>query len=295
MTWKGGGGWSRADDVLAQIVEELLDAHYRGVRVRIITDDDQASKQSFHVGDSNSHGPQGRNNYLNRLHAVGVPIRTDTSRHHMHNKFCIIDNKILLTGSFNWTAGAVLRNQENVVVVGAGAGVAASHLIPLYKLEFLRLWHTFGKRVLSAHNPRTVSYRRPPFSSTPGHRFDALFFPDVDMTCRRVLEGGTCHNGNCKYFHGDSSLRRLIGYLDSARRSMDVCVLTITCNEVRHARIWGEKGGGGGGGCSQGGGAVLLVSCTCRSQALFYAPTSAASLFASFPTTSKPSARGVIS
>jgi len=32
----------------------------------------------------------------------------------MHNKFAVIDETVVLTGSFNWTTPAVDSNQENV-------------------------------------------------------------------------------------------------------------------------------------------------------------------------------------
>ena len=34
----------------------------------------------------------------------------------MHNKFCVIDNQKVLTGSYNWTTNAEARNDENVLV-----------------------------------------------------------------------------------------------------------------------------------------------------------------------------------
>ncbi len=34
----------------------------------------------------------------------------------MHNKFCVIDNQKVLTGSYNWTTNAESRNDENVLV-----------------------------------------------------------------------------------------------------------------------------------------------------------------------------------
>lgn len=34
----------------------------------------------------------------------------------MHHKFCVIDNQIVLTGSYNWTTNAETRNDENVTV-----------------------------------------------------------------------------------------------------------------------------------------------------------------------------------
>ncbi|TAE00475.1 MAG: hypothetical protein EAZ97_05805 [Bacteroidetes bacterium] len=36
----------------------------------------------------------------------------------MHNKFCVIDSDIVLTGSYNWTNQAQ-RNDENITVQNA--------------------------------------------------------------------------------------------------------------------------------------------------------------------------------
>jgi phosphatidylserine/phosphatidylglycerophosphate/cardiolipin synthase-like enzyme len=35
----------------------------------------------------------------------------------MHNKFCIIDNKVLINGSYNWTYYAEDRNRENILII----------------------------------------------------------------------------------------------------------------------------------------------------------------------------------
>ena len=34
----------------------------------------------------------------------------------MHDKFCVIDNQIVITGSYNWTNNAEFRNDENVTI-----------------------------------------------------------------------------------------------------------------------------------------------------------------------------------
>ena len=34
----------------------------------------------------------------------------------MHHKFCVIDNQVVITGSYNWTTNAETRNDENVTV-----------------------------------------------------------------------------------------------------------------------------------------------------------------------------------
>ena len=85
------------------LADEILDAHQRGVAVRILTDDEQMK----HKGAA----PQ-------RLADGGIPVRTDNSkRYHMHHKFMVVDNLYLVTGSFNWSVQAVKFNQENVLVI----------------------------------------------------------------------------------------------------------------------------------------------------------------------------------
>ena len=36
------------------------------------------------------------------LHGISIELDSN-SNSHMHNKYCIIDSEILITGSFNWT------------------------------------------------------------------------------------------------------------------------------------------------------------------------------------------------
>jgi cardiolipin hydrolase len=35
----------------------------------------------------------------------------------MHHKFVIIDNKVLITGSLNWSAHGVNNNNENIIII----------------------------------------------------------------------------------------------------------------------------------------------------------------------------------
>lgn len=34
----------------------------------------------------------------------------------MHNKFCVIDNQVVITGSYNWTNNAETHNEENITI-----------------------------------------------------------------------------------------------------------------------------------------------------------------------------------
>ena len=51
----------------------------------------------------------------------------------MHHKFCIVDDRIVITGSYNWTYYAETRNVENIVITDN------EEIINLFKSEFLRL------------------------------------------------------------------------------------------------------------------------------------------------------------
>jgi mitochondrial cardiolipin hydrolase len=69
-----------------------------------------------------------------------VPVRTDDRpEFHMHNKFVVIDDTHLITGSFNWTVQAGKSNQENLLVVDH------PYYIEKYNLEFESLWKQFNK------------------------------------------------------------------------------------------------------------------------------------------------------
>lgn len=51
----------------------------------------------------------------------------------MHHKFCVIDDSLTITGSYNWTYYAETRNVENIVISDN------SDIVMLYSAEFQRL------------------------------------------------------------------------------------------------------------------------------------------------------------
>lgn len=105
-----------------RIALALLEAHHRGVRVRIITDDEKAEDRGSDIHD---------------LAAGGIPIRTDRSENHMHHKFAIFDRAFLLTGSYNWTRSAAALNEENIVVTND------DRLLRAFETTFDKLWCEF--------------------------------------------------------------------------------------------------------------------------------------------------------
>ena len=84
-----------------RISEAIKDCHRRGVKIRIITDDDKS---------------EDRGSDIDRLERAGIHVRVDHSPYHMHHKFAVFDSRTLLTGSYNWTRSAATSNEENIVV-----------------------------------------------------------------------------------------------------------------------------------------------------------------------------------
>ena len=106
-----------------RISRALTDTHERGVRVRIVTDDDKA-------GDRGSD--------VDRLARAGIGVAVDRSEKHMHHKFAVFDGRLVLTGSYNWTRGAANANEENVVVTDD------ERLVRAFTREFESLWSRFS-------------------------------------------------------------------------------------------------------------------------------------------------------
>ena len=84
------------------IAEELLKAKNRGVSVSILFDKSQLK------------APHSKIPFLIEN---GITANIDKVPGISHNKVMIIDNKNLITGSYNWTNAAELRNSENIIFI----------------------------------------------------------------------------------------------------------------------------------------------------------------------------------
>ncbi|CDS12839.1 hypothetical protein LRAMOSA05023 [Lichtheimia ramosa] len=112
--------YSMTDDDTA---DALILAKKRNVKIRIITDDQQAASK---------YADPSR---LQKDH--GIPYKTDNSPAYMHNKFAVIDGKTLINGSFNWSKNARFKNRENIVITNI------PECIKEFEIEFERLWNEF--------------------------------------------------------------------------------------------------------------------------------------------------------
>ena len=86
-----------------RIKDAMLAAHRKGIRLRILSDNDK----SHDLGSD-----------VDALRRAGVHVRVDQTEYHMHHKFALFDQQRLLTGSYNWTRSAARNNEENFIVTG---------------------------------------------------------------------------------------------------------------------------------------------------------------------------------
>lgn len=89
------------------IAHALMNAHGRGVDVRVILDKSQRKQKCVCDGVS----------CVAIISYAGIPVLIDTIKGIAHNKVMVIDGKKVITGSFNFTKSAQKRNAENVVVI----------------------------------------------------------------------------------------------------------------------------------------------------------------------------------
>ena len=104
----------------AELAEALYAAKARGVHIRILVDRENA-EEGFVIRGLRRHGLPVR--------TLGVPEQSL-----MHHKFAVFDDRLVATGSYNWTQSAERANYETLVVLDD------PDTIGRYQQVFNRLW-----------------------------------------------------------------------------------------------------------------------------------------------------------
>ena len=97
----------------------LVSAAKRGVKVRVFLDGEGAQEHYSKAGF---------------LKKNGILLKLEKGEGLMHNKFCIIDDTLVITGSYNWTTSADIRNDENVMLI------ESVEIAKIYKAQFEKYW-----------------------------------------------------------------------------------------------------------------------------------------------------------
>ena len=131
----------------AGLARALVRARERGVRVCVILDEGQRIREGS--------GANGRKSAY--LVENGVEVHFDSVSGLMHNKFAVIDRRLVITGSYNWTESAGKRNFENLLII------RSARLAGRYAEEFSEI----KSRCATAHGAHAALARRVMFFLPP--------------------------------------------------------------------------------------------------------------------------------
>jgi phosphatidylserine/phosphatidylglycerophosphate/cardiolipin synthase-like enzyme len=101
------------------IAQALVRAHQRGVVVRVLLDQKSQSSNRY---------------VMDVLTDAQIELRQDGKHAIAHNKVMVIDQAIVITGSFNFTNSAATRNAENFLVL------KSADLAEKYRLQWQNHW-----------------------------------------------------------------------------------------------------------------------------------------------------------
>ena len=138
--------------------DALINAHRRGLGVRMVTDSDNMDEME-----------------IQELKEAGIEVLGDRSEGLMHDKFVIIDRSEVWTGSLNFTTGGAYLDNNNLI------RLRSSKLAEDYRLEFEQMF-------LDDHFGITKSPVTPnPIITMDGSLIEVYFSPQ-DGTLEHILE-----------------------------------------------------------------------------------------------------------
>lgn len=106
------------------ISRRIISRHQLGTRVRIITDNEK-------LHDKGSD--------IEKLAQAGIQVRVDRSEYHMHHKYAVVDQRLAITGSYNWTRSAAKYNEENILLTEEASVVKS------YQDGFDKMWRKMDR------------------------------------------------------------------------------------------------------------------------------------------------------
>ena len=90
------------DDPVSILLDDLIQANCKGIEVKVVIEDGKFERSY---------------NAFTRLKQAGVDVRLDSPLAVLHSKAVIIDGKISIIGSTNWSKAAIYHNQETSVLI----------------------------------------------------------------------------------------------------------------------------------------------------------------------------------
>jgi phosphatidylserine/phosphatidylglycerophosphate/cardiolipin synthase-like enzyme len=142
---------------LWSIRNALMEAHDRGVIVRVVTDSDNMDGDEFQD-----------------LIEAGVPVLGDRHEGRMHNKFVIIDRHEVWTGSMNFTLNGAYEDNNNLI------SIDSSEIAENYLVEFNEM---FEDDYFGVESPKNTLHPKVTIGETV---VETYFSPEDDVQDRIV-------------------------------------------------------------------------------------------------------------
>jgi phosphatidylserine/phosphatidylglycerophosphate/cardiolipin synthase-like enzyme len=113
-----------------ELANAIVQARKRGVTIQVVVD------REFDAENERSKGKFLETHKVLLRRVAGLKAGTpEKEAGLMHQKFAVIDRRLVLTGSYNWTHSAETLNDENLLLF-RDAGPLAEE----YRKAFFRLW-----------------------------------------------------------------------------------------------------------------------------------------------------------
>jgi phosphatidylserine/phosphatidylglycerophosphate/cardiolipin synthase-like enzyme len=146
---------------LESVADALVEAYDAGLLVRLVTDSDNAEELA-----------------VQRLREVGIPIVEDGRGTIMHDKFVVIDERIVWTGSWNLTESGTYRNNNNTV------RIRSDLLAENYTVEFGEM---FEDREFGPGSPANTPHRQVQVDDGDDGILIESYFAPEDQVADRLL------------------------------------------------------------------------------------------------------------
>ena len=134
------------------IIRELINARKRGIDVKLVIEKDNSTKKA-----------------IKELIESGITVVTDNRKALMHNKFAVIDGRILWTGSYNLTYNDEYKNNNNVIEI------QSEDIADIYLSEFGEM---FDKKIFGNRKEYTLFpvLRKKYYVKIEDNRYKCVFF-----------------------------------------------------------------------------------------------------------------------
>lgn len=112
------------------IIDEIAKLRSKNVSIKVILDD-------------NGYNKNGKKYYkliaaCNEL-SIAAVFSSNNEKKTMHNKYCIIDNKKIIDGSYNWSYNAQF-NEEHIVIIHS------TNVAKMFKCNFDKLYKKYSNK-----------------------------------------------------------------------------------------------------------------------------------------------------